>query len=234
MKTTVLERAATVAIIVAATGVAVSMGLQLANVLRTDSAGAAPEAGSEREPERVSESVWQELLAGGVLIGEANTPITVVEFVDLECRFCRRSHQALESAREAYGGDLAYVFIHFPIDGHRFAVPAARAAECAYQQERFAELIDVLFAKQDSFGLKPWRSYGEEAGVPDLEAFDECASSSQRPARIDHGLGLGERLAVNATPTVYINRWRLPVAPHQAFVDVIEDVMASRTPCDGR
>jgi protein-disulfide isomerase len=113
----------------------------------------------------------------------------------------------VEEVRKKFGADVAFTFVHFPIPGHRFAIPAARAAECAEAQGRFSEMRTLLFAKQDSLGLKSWDAFAEEAKVPDEEQFSKCVASAAPLPRVDAGVAIGEKLRISGTPTMIINGW---------------------------
>ena len=95
---------------------------------------------------------WREALPIGVRYGNADAPVTIVVFSDFECPFCARFNAVADSALQRRK-DVALAFVHFPLASHRFAVPAARAAECADRYGRFGGLADLLFAKQDSLGI---------------------------------------------------------------------------------
>ncbi|MFQ5705625.1 MAG: DsbA family protein [Gemmatimonadales bacterium] len=166
--------------------------------------GAATPVQVSTEPEFYAD--WRALLPGGILIGDAAAPIKILEFADLECPFCRQFHQtALHEVKEELGAKVAVVFIHFPLEMHRFAKQAAKATECAEQQERFAEFVDVVFDKQDSIGLKSWTSYAREAHVPDSSEYIQCLNSRGAFARIVSGLAMGERAGIRSTRTVFVN-----------------------------
>ena len=158
---------------------------------------------------------WQALVASGVWIGNRNAENIVLEFADFECPFCKRFHDAYSDARLTLPdtGNVALVFVHLPIPGHRFARPAARAAMCAENQGRFTAFHDAIYAQQDSLGLKPWVAYAADAGVPDLRAFEKCNASTQPVQLVERGVALAESLNVKATPTVIVNGWRYSSPP---------------------
>src|SRR5262245_61999730 len=74
---------------------------------------------------------WSDLLDSGTQIGLSSASVKIIEFSDFECPFCARFGNALRDVRAKYPNDIAVVYVHFPIPTHRFAIPAARAAECA-------------------------------------------------------------------------------------------------------
>jgi protein-disulfide isomerase len=124
--------------------------------------------------------------------------------------------------------------MHFPLRGHRFAIPAARVSECAGEQGRFEAMHDQLFEGQDSFGLKPWSEYATAAGVPDLAQFDACIKNSGPVRRIEEGKQLGTQIDVQGTPTLVINGWKLGHPPTAEELDaMIKAVLAGKEPVSG-
>jgi protein-disulfide isomerase len=174
---------------------------------------------------------WEKLTSVGIHTGARDAPIKIIEFTDLECPFCRVFHHSLRAIGDKYGATVAHVFIHYPIATHRFARPAARAAECANDQGRFSSFIDVVFNKQDSLGLKTWTSYAQEAGLLDTVRFVSCIAHTATIPRIESGRLVGEQVGVQGTPTVIVNGWRLPGTPSDSqLVRVIEDILAGKKP----
>lgn len=133
-----------------------------------------------------------QLLANGIRIGSPASRAAIVEFADFECPFCRRFHATYADLKRRFGDDLSLVFIHYPLGSHRFARPAARAAECAATRGRFGDYARLLYLKQDSLGLKSWGSFAFEAGIQDTLAFSRCAIDTVVVQRIENGLALGK------------------------------------------
>ena len=174
---------------------------------------------------------WYGYLRHGVVIGDSSAPIKVIEFLDFECPFCRQLHGRLSVLRTRFRDTVAVVLVHFPLRQHRFALPAAHAAECAAEQNRFAGFADVLFTKQDSLGLKSWGEYAVEARLPDVARFERCNRAPTSSPRIDSGLAAGSRAGVRGTPTVLVNGWRLPGTPDSATLNnAVVSVLAGRAP----
>ena len=88
----------------------------------------------------VAEHNWREALPVGVRAGDVNAPVTIVEFADLECPACRSFQGVLNEVMQKHQQDVSLVFVHYPLPGHRFALAAARAAECALSANRFTNL----------------------------------------------------------------------------------------------
>lgn len=84
--------------------------------------------------------------------GNPNARITLVEYSDLQCPFCKRFHPTVQQALEEYGGQIRWVYKHYPIDQiHPQARPAGEAAECIGEQkgnEGFWQFVDAVFALQ--------------------------------------------------------------------------------------
>lgn len=177
------------------------------------------------------EESWEKLLEVGRLRGDPNAPIDLVEFADFECPFCRSFDRIVQDLEARYGGRLRRAFVHTPIPGHRFAYHAARMAECAGDQGRFWQMHDALFARQDSFGLRPWGTFAEDADIPDLSAFQRCASRSDTVSAIEEGLRAANAFKVTGTPTVLLNGWRLAVAPQEDSVlsHLIDQLLSDKT-----
>lgn len=177
---------------------------------------------------------WDEIVRVSIpAVGGPNARALLIEFVDIECPFCRRFHvEALQAARERFGDQLAVAYVHWPLPNHRFARPGAEAAECAGRQAGFGALIDVLFAKQDSLGLKPWTSYASDANVVDTLAFASCLRDPAAVAGpIDAGIALAQARGYTGTPTILLNGWRFPVPPTPTrLLNAIQAVLDGNDP----
>jgi protein-disulfide isomerase len=172
---------------------------------------------------------WKELIAAGIRIGDSTARIQMIEFADFECPFCRKFHDRYLSLKKIHGNSLSLVFIHYPLEGHRFARLAARVAECAAAQNRFAEMHDVLLRKQDSMGIKPWSAYAAEAGIRDTASLNRCAADTVTIARVETGLALAKKLALSGTPTTFINGWQFFGVP-DSLANEVSLIAAGRAP----
>lgn len=148
---------------------------------------------------------WREDTALSIRVGPADASMIVTEFMDFTCPFCAMVVPAVDSLLARYPADVALIFQHFPL-GRPLSVPSAVATECAARQDKFKPMYQLLFAQQESLGSKDWVTFADEAGVPDLAAFQECvALPADSFPRIDAGRGLGLRRNVTGTPTLYVN-----------------------------
>jgi NhaA family Na+:H+ antiporter len=184
---------------------------------------------TEHKPTKIAH--WEDYLDQGVHIGPTRARVQLIEFADFECPFCGSFHKILKDIRVRYPNDVSLDYVHFPLPMHRFALLAARVAECAGDQGRFEEMYDTLFDGQESFGLKPWRDYATAAGVPDLVAFDGCIRLSDPIPHVERGKELGARLDVRETPTLIVNGWKLGRPPDAAELDtMVKAVLAGKSP----
>lgn len=173
-------------------------------------------------------SDWQDILPAGRAVGNPGAPIKVIEFMDLECPFCRLSYASVRTVLEKQP-DVAWVFVHMPLAMHRFARPAARAAECAARAGRFGEMVNAIYDRQDSLGLKPWRAYASDAGITDTAAFSRCVAETTGLQKVEDGVAVGRRIGITGTPTVLVNGWRFGQPPTDAELQrAIDDVRAGR------
>jgi protein-disulfide isomerase len=174
---------------------------------------------------------WRSRLSQGVRLGSDDAPVQLVAFADFECPFCAAYHKVLNAVRQRYPTQVSLTYIHFPLRIHRFAVPAARVAECAGAQGRFEAMAEQLFEQQASLGLKPWSEYAQDAGVPDLQEFDGCVESTGPVPRLEAGRQLGEKLDVKGTPTLVVNGWMLAQPPSAEDLDaMVQAVLAGKSP----
>jgi protein-disulfide isomerase len=174
---------------------------------------------------------WRAHLAKGVRFGSPEAPVQLIEFADFECPFCASFHDTLETVRQRYPAQIALTYVHYPIQGHRFAEPAARVAECAGEQGRFEAMHSRLYEWQDQFGLKPWSEFAIAAGVADVAAFESCARRMDPLASVVEGRKLADQLDVRATPTVIINGWQLRRPPDAAELEaMVKAILAGKSP----
>jgi protein-disulfide isomerase len=143
--------------------------------------------------------------------GPANAPVTVVEYADLQCPTCARLQEFLEKQLlPKYGDKVRVVFKEFPIPGHDWSPTAAVANECAYEinPSAFSGYRTLIFANQTTINASNVRerllSLGEQAGV-DAVKLATCMDSKASQPRVDAGRQEGNDLAVNRTPTSFVN-----------------------------
>ena len=141
--------------------------------------------------------------------GVADAPVTLVEYGDYECPYCRRSAPMLERLRAAHAGRLRVVFRHFPLNNvHPRAAVMAQVAEAAAAQGRFWEMHDLLYSLQDD--LADWAPdrLALKLGL-EVYQFDADLSGGRFAARVEHDADGGRRSGVSGTPTFFVNARRV-------------------------
>lgn len=158
-------------------------------------------------------------LEGAPVRGSPMAPVTVVEFSDFECPFCGRAHPVLERLEEELRGRVKIVFFHFPLRSHTYAESAARAAVAAQRQGKFWEMHDLLFANQTALEPSDIEGYAERIGL-DMARFRADWDSEETRAKVAADRALGERVGVDATPTLLVDgrRFEEPVESLRAYV----------------
>ena len=144
----------------------------------------------------------------GYVLGRPDAPLTMVEFTDLQCPFCRQFIlTSFDEIKKNWidTGKLRYISRDFPLDFHALAMPAARAARCAGEQGKFWEMRLGLMRNANL--LTP-DFITKTAGDLKLEAkpFSACAASTKYDAAIQAEMAEGTRLGVGGTPTFVMGR----------------------------
>src|SRR5437867_3599036 len=159
--------------------------------------------------------------------GPATAPVTVVEFQDFHCPFCKRVQPTLEQLMARYGERIRLVYRDFPIDQlHPQARRAHEAARCAHDQGKFWAYHDLLYAKAQRAETEALTMYARAAGL-DVRVFERCLASGTHQAAVQKDVDDGIRAGVTGTPTFFINGRLLSGAqPLESFVRVIEEELA--------
>ncbi len=144
----------------------------------------------------------------GYVMGKPDAPLTMVEFTDLQCPFCRQfAITSFDEIKKNWidTGKLRYISRDFPLDFHPQAMPAARAARCAGEQGKFWEMR--LGLMRNASLLTP-EYITKTAGDLKLDpkAFSACAASTKYDAEIQAETQEGTKLGVGGTPTFVMGR----------------------------
>lgn len=168
------------------------------------------------------------------VIGANDAPVSVVEFSDFQCPFCKRFfEETLPQIEEEYikTGKVRLVYRDFPLSFHKQAQLAAEAAECADDQGKFRQLHDQIFQGQaqwsgNSEARGIFAGYAEAIGL-DMEEFNRCLDSGKYTEEVKQDFNDGVEYGVKGTPTFFINGQKLVGAqPFAAFKQVIDTELA--------
>ena len=161
--------------------------------------------------------------------GDANAPVTIVEFGDFNCGYCGRwAHDTLPLINEKYiqTGKVRMAYVHYPILGAD-SMTAAEGAECAAKQDHFWDYHNLLYASQ-GIGFTPanLKDLAGELGL-DTGEFESCLANFSDRESLDNDIRLAQVMGVRGTPAFLVNGIPLAGAyPYEDFERVIEGILA--------
>jgi protein-disulfide isomerase len=167
------------------------------------------------------------------VLGDPNAPITMIEFSDFQCPFCRKFYkETLPQIKKEYiaTGKVKLVYRDFPLSFHPGATPAAEGTECAREQGKFWEMHDVIFDEQEKQGsgtiqftaldVKKWAG---NIGL-DTTRFNQCLDSGKYKQEVEKDVADGVAAGVSGTPAIFINgKLVVGAQPFSAFKVVIDE-----------
>lgn len=167
--------------------------------------------GIDRYLERPVSPFARVRIDGSPQLGKADAKVTVIEFLDFRCPMCKFTHGIIKELKPHYGADLRWVFKDYPSPAHPQADRLAEAARCAYDQGRYWEYQDALFASdKKNDPAMPLQLAG--ALNLDLEKFTECFESRRYATAVQYDIDEARKLGISQTPSHLING-RLIVGP---------------------
>lgn len=185
----------------------------------------------QQSPSRISKAIPRDadnssLITSSldVSIGPKDARVTVVEFLDFQCPFCKAVHPTLKQLMQEYRGkSVRFVFRHFPIISvHPQALPASNASLCAHEQGQFLAYYDLLYTRQDEISPAGFVNFARDAGLK-LQQFNTCLGERRYETQIKNDVRAGLELGIEGTPTWFVNNVRLVGAlPYETFKAAIE------------
>ena len=131
--------------------------------------------------------------------------LEVVEFSDFQCPACGYAYPKIKNFLQQYPTKIKFVYKHFPLPDHKFALKAAEASECAADQNKFWEYHDKLFENQKFLTVSDLKKYAGEIVGLNTEDFNACLDSGAMVSRVSGGYSEGQSLGVDGTPTFFMN-----------------------------
>lgn len=167
-------------------------------------------------------------------LGEAAAPVTIIEYSDFNCGFCKKFHaETFSRIVDDYvnTGKAKVSYKHYPFLAQS-SVWKAEASECAAEQGKFWEYHNALFegkvgGQGDEVTVK--QALAGLAGELQLDAaaFSTCMSAGKAGALVQADAGEGQQMNVQGTPTFLINGKLLVGAqPYEAFKQAIDAALA--------
>jgi protein-disulfide isomerase len=136
--------------------------------------------------------------------GPQNAAVTIVEFSDFECPYCRRIEPEFRQLRQIDGERMRFVWMDFPLDAHHHAMLAAEAARCADEQGQFWPYHDALMSGRESLRAQNLSDLAARLGL-DSTKFNSCLAEHKYQGQIESNMDEGNRLGISGTPTIFIN-----------------------------
>jgi protein-disulfide isomerase len=141
------------------------------------------------------------------ILGNPDAEISLIEYSDFECPYCKRFHSTPKRIVEAYGGKVNWVYRHFPLDFHNpLAQKEAEASECAAElggNDAFWKYTDLIYERTRSngkgFPIEGLAPLAGEIGL-DVKAFQACLDSGRYAKRVKEDMENGVRSGVSGTP----------------------------------
>lgn len=139
------------------------------------------------------------------VLGPADAPVTLVEYGDFQCPYCRAAHFYLQSVLAEMGDDLRFVFRHMPLSQvHPMAQLAAEAAEAAGAQDKFWPMHDLIYENQDRLSPALLQRLGQRLGL-DMQRFTDDIASHRYLAKVREDFMSAVRSGAAGTPSFFIN-----------------------------
>jgi protein-disulfide isomerase len=158
------------------------------------------------------------------LRGNPDAPITIVEFSDFQCPYCKRALPTLQEVLARYQDQVRLAYRDFPLTQlHPQAQIAAEASRCAAEQGQFWAYHDLLFSNQAKLDATSLAEYARDLSM-DGKQFEACLASGKFKTAVEQDLRDGQQAGVAGTPAFFINGVFLSGAqPLKAFARVIEE-----------
>lgn len=192
-----------------------------------------------RSVQQIDPSTLPKVEAAGILKGNPNAPVQVIEFADFECPAC--GNFAMVTAPDVMNrlvetGQVAFRFYDLPLDMHRNALPAHNAAHCANEQGKFWEMSELIFAGQFDWNTQASRNpkrifegYAERVGL-DVKKWSECVDSGRMLPQIFANRDEAGRYRVRSTPTFVIGGQVVEGSiPYDEFKKYVDAALAQAT-----
>ena len=166
---------------------------------------------------------------GNAVKGDTDAPVTIIEFSEYQCPFCKRYvDQTLTQIQEKYidTGKVKYVFRDFPLSFHNNAKPAAIATECVREKggdDAYWDYHDVLFENNTALDSDSLKKYASDMGYD----IADCLDNEKYADEVDTDFKAGQAVGVQGTPAFFINgRFLSGAQPFSVFEKVIEEELA--------
>ena len=155
--------------------------------------------------------------------GKDTALVTIVQFCDFQCPFCKKVLPTLGQLEKRFGQDIRIVYKHHPLPNHPAAFPAARGAICAQQQGKFWPYHDLVYANARTLSDDKLVELAAKVGL-DADQFKKCFADPGTQARLDQDIALAKRVGARGTPNFFINGQKVAGAlPPKTFFGIVDN-----------
>lgn len=170
-----------------------------------------------------------------VLLDAPQTPVTVVEFVDYQCPICFQYHVKVYSElKKKYQGKIDFVVRNYPLDAHPLARSAAKSAEAAGLQGKYADMHEALYTNWEQWAVAPdgqnlstdvpkaeaqFEQYAQQIGL-DMAKYKADLNSPQVQQHLKTEADDGDKAGITGTPTMFINGHKFESTGAKTFDDL--------------
>lgn len=163
--------------------------------------------------------------------GAANAKVTVIEYSDFECPFCKRFHPTMTRLLDEYPNDVRWVYRQFPLEQlHSKAKKQAEATECAGEQGKFWELADKIFEvtpSNDGLDMNTLSDLARQVGVPNVQQFQSCLDSGKYAQAVEDDIADAQAAGGRGTPYSVVltaDGKKLPINGAQPYESVKQTI----------
>jgi protein-disulfide isomerase len=172
------------------------------------------------------------------VLGPPDAPVTLVEYSDFQCPYCKEASGAIKFLVEEYEGNVRLVFKDFPLDQscnesvraqlHPLGCQAAVMAHCAHARGKFWEMHDALF-KLREMTPETLEALPGELGLKN-ESFTACVEDRSTLKAVRQDIAEGQSIGVNATPSLFVNGRFARSYFTDSLEAIIDHILASGSP----
>lgn len=165
--------------------------------------------------------------------GDKDAPVTIVEYSDFQCPFCKRGSQMIPVLMDEYGEKISIYYKQLPLPNHNWARDASIASLCAYEQgnQKFWDFHDSIFYNQGQISQgnskEKFKQFAENIGL-DVQKFESCLGSDEIASTVEEEFQEAQQLGVNSTPTFVVDGIIVPGADLEGIKNAIESRLAEQ------
>lgn len=154
--------------------------------------------------------------------GPKDAKITIIEFSDFQCPYCKRGKDTMDQVMKSYPNDVKVVFKHMPLPFHKEATPAAKASYAAMKQGKFWEFHDELFGNQQKLGADYYLEVAKSLGL-NVDQFKKDMESPEAEQSVKNDTELGQKNGIQGTPGFFVNGVAVRGAyPYEHFKKIVD------------